>query len=190
MPARSSARIRHATEADLDQVLALYHEFHEFHVRSVPDRLRVPTPYDDTAACGTLRDILHNKDAALFVAEEHGRLVGLAEVFLRHDAPHPAAIEHVYGHLQTLLVTEVARRRGQGQRLLATVEQWAREHGATEMRLVCWEFAEGPIPFYEALGYRTMKRTLVHALYAADDAGPAGQAGPAPSYAAKKKRDG
>jgi GNAT superfamily N-acetyltransferase len=90
--------------------------------------------------------------------------MGLSEVYLRRDAPHPAAIEYVYGYLQSLIVTASIRRRGLGRQLIAAAEQWSREHGASEMRLACWEFAEGPLPFYEALGYRTMKRTLVRPL--------------------------
>ncbi len=164
MSTRTTVRIRRAAEADLDQALALFHEFHEFHVRGVPDRLRVPHPYDDAAARETLLGILHNTDAALFVAKEDERLLGLAEVYLRRDTPHPAAIEYVYGYLQSLIVTASIRRRGLGRQLVAAAEQWSREHGASEMRLACWEFAEGPLPFYEALGYRTMKRTLVHPL--------------------------
>lgn len=164
MSARSAVSIRRATEDDLDQALALYHEFHEFHVVGVPDRLRVPHPYDDTAARETLLHVLRDGNAALLVVAERGRLVGLAEVYLRRDTPHPAAIEYVYGYLQSLIVTASIRRRGLGRQLVAAAEQWSREHGAAEMRLTCWEFAEGPLPFYEALGYRTMKRTLVHPL--------------------------
>lgn len=165
MAARSTERIRLATEDDLEQLLALYHEFHEFHVRGVPDRLRVPHPYDDTIARETLLHVLHDKDAALFVAHARGQLVGLAEVYLRQDTPHAAAIEYIYGYLQSLIVTAPLRRYGLGQRLLAVAEQWSREHGATEMRLVCWEFDGGPLPFYEALGYHTIKRTLAHPLH-------------------------
>ena len=168
MPAEKTIAIRPATEADLDQALTLYHEFHEFHVRGVPDRLRVPTPYDDAAARETLTHILHSQHAAFFVAddERQGRLLGLAEVYLHHDAPHAAAISFTYGHLQSLIVTERLRGTGLGRRLVEAAEQWASERGATEMRLACWEFAGGPLPFYEALGYHTIKRTLARPLSA------------------------
>lgn len=164
MPAEQTIAIRPATEADLDQALTLYHEFHEFHVRGVPDRLRVPVPYDDAAARATLCHMLQSHDAALFVADDAGHLVGLAEVYLHHDAPHAAAIPLTYGHLQSLVVTERLRGTGLGRRLVAASEQWASERGATEMRLACWEFAGGPLPFYEALGYHTIKRTLARPL--------------------------
>lgn len=164
MPAENTVSIRRATESDLDEMLMLSHEFHEFHVHGVPDRLRVPVPYDDVAVREMLVKILHNEDAALFVAYEHGRLVGLAEVHLQRDNPHPAVIDYAYGHLQSLIVTAPMRRQGLGRRLVAAAEQWSSEHGATEMRLTIWEFAGGPLPFYEALGYRTMKRILARSL--------------------------
>jgi hypothetical protein len=34
-------------------------------------------------------------------------------------------------------------------------------NGASEMRLDVWEFAAGPLEFYERLGYRTLRRALV-----------------------------
>jgi GNAT superfamily N-acetyltransferase len=39
-------------------------------------------------------------------------------------------------------------------------QNWAKEKGAAEMRLETWEFPGGPLPFYEKIGYRTIKRTL------------------------------
>lgn len=96
MPGENTVSIRKATASDLDQMLVLSHEFHEFHVRGVPDRLRVPAPYDDVAVRDMLMNILRNENAALFVAHEDGQLVGLAEVYLHRDTPHPAAIDYVW----------------------------------------------------------------------------------------------
>jgi GNAT superfamily N-acetyltransferase len=45
-----------------------------------------------------------------------------------------------------------------------TNEQWARERGAVEIQLDAWEFTGAPGPFYEALGYRTLKRIFVREL--------------------------
>lgn len=56
------------------------------------------------------------------------------------------------------------RRRGIGARLLDAVQRWAKEKGATEMRLETWEFADDPQEFYEHNGYRTLRRTLAREL--------------------------
>jgi GNAT superfamily N-acetyltransferase len=73
-------------------------------------------------------------------------------------------IQRTYGHLQSLIVTEAARARGVGQRLLQAAEAWAGARGASELQLSCWEFAAGPLGFYEGAGYRTLTRTLVREL--------------------------
>lgn len=171
MPEMMLATIRAATMADLDAVLTLYHEFHAFHARGVPAWLRIPAEYDDATAREHLTMLLLDEDTALFVAEADGVeadgveaggvLIGLAEVYLRRDTPHPSTIAYTYAHLQSLVVTEARRGHGVGTRLVTAARAWARDHGATQLRLSTWEFPGGPLPFYEALGFTTLKRTLV-----------------------------
>jgi GNAT superfamily N-acetyltransferase len=72
----------------------------------------------------------------------------------------PAVVQRRYALLQSLAVTEAHRRHGLGLQLMAVAERWAREQGASEMEIAVWEFPEGPLPFYERLGYTTRKRTL------------------------------
>jgi GNAT superfamily N-acetyltransferase len=159
--------IRPAEPDDLQVLCALYLEFHEFHVRGVPDRLAslgTPETFDCSELCAALDKIMHGDDSALVVAESGGRLVGLAEVYLRHDEPDPAAVACCYGYVQSLMVDPVFRRQGIAAQLMAAAEGWAQEHGAAEMRLQTWEFDGGPLPFYQRLGYRTLRRTLVRDL--------------------------
>ncbi len=153
--------IRRANDNDIVALLALYREFHEYYVRRVPDRLRALERYDDKYVLRPLTNLLHDADAALFVAEDAGMLVGLAEVYLKRDEPTPATVAHIHGHLQSLMVTEAARRQGIGRRLVEAAHRWATERGATEMRLNTWEHPEGPQAFYERIGYHTLRRTLV-----------------------------
>lgn len=168
------ARIRPADDRDLDGVMALYEEFHAFHVAGVPERLRAMVPLsaaEREELREQLRAILLDPQAALFVAEEAGALIGLAEVYLRRDEEHPLRVAYTYGHLQSLMVRAASRREGVGRRLVAAAEDWARARGASELRLDTWEFAAGPLPFYERLGYTTLKRALVRRLDGDGDAG-------------------
>ena len=153
--------IRPATEQDIDGLVPLYAEFHEFHVLGVPDRLRKPDTYDEIALRNTLRELLHRDDAKIFVVDVEGNLIGLAEVYVRQDEPHPLTVAHRYGYLQSLIISAPFRKSGLGKQLVTAAHHWATEHGATEMQLDVWEFAEGPLHFYDALGYRTLKRHLV-----------------------------
>lgn len=159
--------IRPASPDDLQSLCVLYFEFHEFHVRGVPDRLASlgdPDTFDRSDLCAALIKIVHSDDSALFVAESDGRVVGLAEVYLRHDEPNPATVARCYGYLQSLMVDPAYRRQGIAAQLVAATEGWAQAHGAAEMRLQTWEFDGGPLPFYDRLGYRTLRRTLVRNL--------------------------
>jgi GNAT superfamily N-acetyltransferase len=159
--------VRRACADDLEQLCRLYVAFHEFHVQGVPERLRSlgePAQFDCAALVATLAQLLDRPDAALFVASEGDELLGLAELYLRQDTEHHATVVHRYGHLQSLMVREEERRRRVGTQLLEEAERWAASQGAEELRLDVWEFADGPTPFYERCGYRTLRRTLVRPL--------------------------
>jgi diamine N-acetyltransferase len=168
----SEVTIRPAQEEDFAALTALYEEFHAFHVRGVPTRLRLPDAADDPAArVGAsaefrtqLEALVYDPHATLLCAEADGRIVGLAEVYLRRDEPHPLTHQYSYGYLQSLMVAERWRGHGVGRELTAAAESWARKRGATQLRLSAWEFAGGPVPFYEALGYQTMKREFMKLL--------------------------
>jgi protein tyrosine phosphatase (PTP) superfamily phosphohydrolase (DUF442 family)/ribosomal protein S18 acetylase RimI-like enzyme len=160
--------VRRATLEDREALCSLYHDFHEFHVHGVPDRLLTlgdpPARFEGTDLFRTLAEILESEDAALFVAVERGAVIGLAEVYVRDDVPNPARVAHRYGHLQSLMVSSAARRRGAGRLLATAAAAWAGEHGASEMRVDTWEFPGAPGAFYERVGYCTVRRTWVKSL--------------------------
>jgi len=76
----TDATIRRATAADIAALLALYAEFHSFHVAGVPERLREPEQRDDAGVRAALSELLRAEDAALFIAAGGGdQVIGLAE---------------------------------------------------------------------------------------------------------------
>lgn len=152
--------IRLATERDVDTLIDLYIEFHEFHARGVQDRLCIPERYDRVGLTNALKQIIAGEESAIFVAEYNGTITGLAEVYLRRSEADDVVVQRRYGHLQSLMVLEAYRHHGIGSRLVQTAEQWAREHGASELQLDTWEFEAGPLHFYEGLRYHTIRRTM------------------------------
>lgn len=160
--------IRQAVEQDIEHIALLYTEFHQFHVSGLPDRLRSRAEPDDETATrelyANLLKIIEDKHANIFVADVNGAIVGLVEVYLKRDDEHPLTVSHCYGYVQSLVVTEAYLKAGLGQCLMVAASEWARALGATEVRLETWEFAEGPLPFYEKMGYRTLRRVLVRPL--------------------------
>jgi GNAT superfamily N-acetyltransferase len=160
--------VKLAANHDREALCRLYHEFHEFHVHGVPDRLlSLGEPldtYEHSDLYQALAKIVEGADSVIFVAEAAHQLIGLAEVYVRQDEPNPLKTSYRHGHLQSLIVKEAFRGQGIGAKLLEAAQQWAKEKGATEMRVETWEFEEGPLRFYEKNDYRTLRRTLVRAL--------------------------
>ncbi len=159
--------IRPAKLQDIEALYSLYKNFHEFHVRGIPDRLvslGESENYETPKIRRELEKIISDVNSEIFLALVDNQAAGFAEVYIREDKPNPARVAYKHGHLQSLLVTEVFRRHGVGEKLLETTERWAKEKGATEMRLDIWEFAEGSLGFYEKTGYRTLRRKLVRRL--------------------------
>ena len=57
-------------------------------------------------------------------------------------------------------VDEAHRREGVGAELMAFVRDWAKEQGFHRLELNMWEFNEGALAFYEALGFTTYRRYM------------------------------
>jgi GNAT superfamily N-acetyltransferase len=160
--------IRPANLNDRAGLCQLYHEFHEFHVRGVLGRLvslgEPPDTYEGTKLHQALERIIIDDDGEILVAIAADQVVGLAEVYVRCDDANPLRRAQRYGHLQSLMVGEGFRLQGTGASLVSAAEEWAKAKGAVEMRVDIWEFAEGPLVFYERLGYGTLRRTMARKL--------------------------
>ena len=159
--------IRAAVHDDIESLCRLYHEFHQFHVRGVPDRLRSlgdVDSFDRSGLIKSLTEIINGEDTTIFVAAAGDRLIGLVEVYFRQDEQNPLRCEYKHGDIQSLMVTEKFRGQGTGRLLCEAAEAWAKAKGAVEVRLDIWEFTEGPLKFYERIGYKTLRRTIVRKL--------------------------
>jgi RimJ/RimL family protein N-acetyltransferase len=94
-----------------------------------------------------LRGARRHPDAAVFVAEDDGRIV--ARLSVSRDI-HPAS-PHVAD--LGLMVAADHRRRGIGRALLARAVEWAREAGVRKLELHVFPWNEPAIGLYEAFGF-------------------------------------
>ena len=94
-----------------------------------------------------LRTIQGYPDAAVFVAEEAGRIVG--RLSLARD-PHPAS-----GHVADLglMVAASHRRLGIGRALLEQATTWARDAGVLKLELHVFPWNKPAIALYEQFGF-------------------------------------
>jgi GNAT superfamily N-acetyltransferase len=157
--------VRQAAVSDVDALCELYLEFHEFHTRHLPDQLRrleKASPEEHEDLCNNIIEIMHAHDTAILVAEHADRVIGFAEIHLKHPDPsNQAVVAKTTLHVQSLYVTASCRRTGIGGELLQAAEDWGHVRQAVEIRLDTWEFTSGPHAFYEKQGYHTLRRTLV-----------------------------
>jgi RimJ/RimL family protein N-acetyltransferase len=95
-----------------------------------------------------LRAVRRHPDAAVYVAELQGELVG--RLSLARDA-HPAS-----AHIADLglMIDASYRRRGIGRALMEEAERWARESGVTKLELHVFPWNEPAMALYESLGYQ------------------------------------
>ncbi len=94
-----------------------------------------------------LKTVQRHPDAAVFVAEDDGRLVG--RLSLSRD-PHPAS-RHVAD--LGLMVDAAYRRRGIGRTLLEEAVVWARTAGIRKLELHVFPWNEPALRLYESFGF-------------------------------------
>jgi RimJ/RimL family protein N-acetyltransferase len=94
-----------------------------------------------------LRSIRRHPDAAVFVAETDGTIIG--RLSIARD-PHPAS-DHVAD--VGLMVDRDHRRLGAGTALMVEAERWARQVGVHKLELHVFPHNEAAIALYEGLGY-------------------------------------
>jgi L-phenylalanine/L-methionine N-acetyltransferase len=94
-----------------------------------------------------LKTVHRHPDAAVFVAEDDGRVVG--RLSLSRD-PHPAS-RHVAD--VGLMVAAGNRRRGIGTSLLTEAVEWGRRSGITKLELHVFPWNEPALRLYESFGF-------------------------------------
>ena len=104
-----------------------------------------------------LRTVRRHPDAAVFVAETSGRIVGRLSV---SRDPHPAS-RHVAD--LGLMVVAGERRRGIGWALLEQAVEWARESAVRKLELHVFPHNEPAIRLYERFGF--VREGLRHGQY-------------------------
>jgi RimJ/RimL family protein N-acetyltransferase len=108
-----------------------------------------------------LRAIRRYPNAAVFVAEDEGRIVG--RLSLARDQ-HPAS-RHVAD--LGLMVAITHRRRGIGKALLEAAVGWGRDSGVRKLELHVFPWNDAAIALYERFGF--VKEGYRHAHYRRGD---------------------
>jgi len=135
--------VRRATKKDLDAIRALWEAFEA--------ELAGPEWVRETWEEELVDVERRMRDAAVFLAEDEGKVVGL----LGLDFKNPKI-----AHVQSVYVVPEARRRGVSAALMAEAAAMAREHGYTHMDLDVLTDNHAAIAVYERLGFAEYEKKL------------------------------
>jgi PhnO protein len=133
--------IRPATSGDQEPVLNLIEELFE-----PPGGF--PRGYTRDRGAEGFRHAVTHPDADILLAENAGRIIGLASVY----KDYLSIRDGWRCWLQDLVVTEPARGQGVGSRLLAAAAAWARERECTHLDLASGLKRVDAHRFYEREG--------------------------------------
>jgi ribosomal protein S18 acetylase RimI-like enzyme len=148
--------IRAARPRDLDRVAALWSALAAHHARIDP--LFRQRPGSDSTVRALLAAQLRDPDAALFVCDVDGDLVGFCGV--RIDRSPPVFEETARVEITDLGVREGLRRRGIGRALCEAALAWASGRGQQRVEVrVAVGNAEGQ-GFWRALGFADLMDVL------------------------------
>ena len=101
-----------------------------------------------------------DKNSKIFVAESEGKLLGLAEVIKKKNAPYPLKIDREWIVLDTIIVKEEYRGMGIGNMLFDTILDWTKEKGINRIEVNVYEFNKSAISFYKGLGFENFSRIM------------------------------
>jgi GNAT superfamily N-acetyltransferase len=158
--------VRAATLGDYDSMCALLGEVDELHRLNVPWLFCKPSTEPRSQAF--FEQLLCSDDAAVFVADVAGHIVGVANALIRPSPGFALFITQRWGVLDNIAVSKSWRRRGVGTALTRSAEQWVRARGAKWIELGVYEFNADARSFYQTLGYCPVSTKLRKPL---DDAG-------------------
>ncbi len=113
---------------------------------------------------GRLRHMLAEPGQNVLVAEERGRVIGLATVIMRHVIHDDAPV----ARLAALVVGEAQRGHGVGSAMLAETERIARQGGCSLIEVTSGLHRPEAHAFYRGHGYEERPRRFLKRLDGTD----------------------
>ena len=153
-------KIRSATPDDLDALFDLNKQINELHHLYAPQAFVAPSEEDRTFLINMLAD----EERLFLVAEEGQQVLGFITATITQNETISFLIKDPICRIGTIVVDENQKSKGVGRALMATVEQWARESGAIQVRLEVMEFNRDAQQFYDRLGFVPNSRLMMKCL--------------------------
>ncbi len=151
--------MREAQAVDVPALLGLWEEFVAHEEAFDPDEFDIG-PAERRRYEDLFVSKLSDPGAAIFVAEDGGRLVGYTMGWKR---PRILA-KGSTGYVNDVFVTEGARRQGVGTALVRTILAWFQAEGVSKVDLYVYAENEKGKGLYDHLGFRAIAHRLTKEL--------------------------
>ncbi len=158
-------QIRLANHSDISALSDVHRESAEFHRSLAPSLYRIPQAQ---AVTEELSRTLNSSNAAVFVADVEGEIVGYVQVRVLPPTSEASMIQPRKSADVGVAVRTPFRRQGLGSALMRAAQAWAIEHEVEQMLLDCHAANEAAIQLYERLGFQIVGYFMAKRLIQAD----------------------
>ncbi|HEY3416736.1 MAG TPA: GNAT family N-acetyltransferase [Armatimonadota bacterium] len=143
--------VRRAGVGDAECISALNAEIQEIHRKALPDLFKPAE--GGVFPAEQVRELMEDPDIFFWVAEEDGEAIGFcfAAIQRREENTFRYAMEMLV--VEAIGVSEAARSKGVGKKLMEAAVALARERGIRRVMLDVWSFNARAHAFYEELGF-------------------------------------
>ena len=149
--------IRFAREDELDRVNELRKQVNDLHVEGKPDVFKAG--FKDELY-NHIYDIWNDPEQEIVVADADGIICGFAVVHHIYKAENPFMFERDFIDVDEFCVDERFRRQGIATEIITFIKDYTKEKGFKRIELNMWEFNQGALEFYEAVGFNTYRRYM------------------------------
>ncbi|MFM4731400.1 GNAT family N-acetyltransferase [Aeromonas salmonicida] len=153
---RASIGNTQGKEPDIDAILELNRQIGEIHYEHYPEVFCPPSPEERAFLLTAIA-----AEGRLFcVAELDGAVVGFLTARIDINESIPFLSKQPICRIGSVVVDEGHRSQGIGRALIAHCDQWARAHGAHQIRLEVMAFNERAKALYETLGFKVQSQIM------------------------------
>lgn len=148
--------IRAAHEQDIDALLDLNRQIGEMHHQQAPHVFAPPSEQEREF----LLQALKSSERLFLVAEYDHQVVGFITAVMHSNEAIPFLVKDPICRIGTLVVDEKHRGQGVGEKLMQACLDWAKQSGASDIRLEVMAFNQGAEAFYHKLGFECQSKIL------------------------------
>lgn len=150
-------KVREAKMDDYDQILPIYQELHNLHVKERPDYYiptAVPIEKKD------LEQILGNEQKKMFVVEKSGQVIAFSVIRKVYYQQTKTEKDYPFVFIEDFCVRDEDRGKGIGGNLFEKVKRFGKQVGAKGVEIKVLEFNQRALRFSEKMGMRGNSRNI------------------------------